>query len=114
MRELSHRTKNVLAVVQAMARQIGAQSKSVEQFQERLAGGVQALAYCHDLLIEHGWEGAALDEGWCGLSSVLSVAGGAGWSRADRPCSAADATQLVGLGAARARHQRGKVRRALE
>jgi PAS domain S-box-containing protein len=61
LRELSHRTKNVLAVVQAIARQIGARSRSTVQFQERLSSSIQALAWCHDLLIEQGWRGAALD-----------------------------------------------------
>ena len=62
MRELSHRTKNLFAVVQAMAREIGRRSGSFAEFEARFFGCVQALAHCHDLLVEHEWEGAGLDE----------------------------------------------------
>jgi PAS domain S-box-containing protein len=59
-RELSHRTKNVLAVVLAMVRQIGKQTDSFEQFEERFSGCIKALAFCHDLLVESDWQGADL------------------------------------------------------
>jgi PAS domain S-box-containing protein len=59
-RELSHRTKNILAVVQAMVRQIGKQTENFEQFEERLSGCITALAYCHDLLFATDWQGADL------------------------------------------------------
>ena len=59
-RELSHRTKNVLAVVLAMVRQIGKQTGSFEQFEERFSGCIKALAFCHDLLVESDWQGADL------------------------------------------------------
>jgi PAS domain S-box-containing protein len=62
LRELSHRTKNVLAVVQALARQILRQSNSMAGFSARFSGCVQALAYCHDLLVQHDWRGADLHE----------------------------------------------------
>jgi PAS domain S-box-containing protein len=62
LRELSHRTKNVLAVVQALARQILRQSNSLAGFEARFSGCVQALAYCHDLLVQHDWKGADLHE----------------------------------------------------
>jgi two-component sensor histidine kinase len=62
LRELSHRTKNVLAVVQALARQILRQSGSMAAFETRFAGCVQALAYCHDLLVQHDWKGVGIDE----------------------------------------------------
>jgi PAS domain S-box-containing protein len=59
-RELSHRTKNVLAVVLAMVRQIGKQTESFDQFEERFSGCIKALAFCHDLLVESDWQGADL------------------------------------------------------
>lgn len=61
MHELSHRTKNILAVVQAIARQIGNTSASIEQLQERLTSSIQGLSFSHDLLTEQEWKGAALD-----------------------------------------------------
>lgn len=59
-RELSHRTKNVLAVVLAMVRQIGKQTVSFPEFEERFSGCIKALAYCHDLLVDSDWQGADL------------------------------------------------------
>jgi PAS domain S-box-containing protein len=59
-RELSHRTKNVLAVVLAMVRQIGKQTTSFAQFEERFSGAIKSLAFCHDLLVESDWQGADL------------------------------------------------------
>jgi two-component sensor histidine kinase len=59
-RELSHRTKNVLAVVLAMVRQIGKQTGSFEEFEDRFAGCIKSLAYCHDLLVDSDWQGADL------------------------------------------------------
>ena len=59
-RELSHRTKNVLAVVLAMVRQIGKQTASFDQFEERFSGCIKSLAFCHDLLVESDWQGADL------------------------------------------------------
>lgn len=61
-RELSHRTKNMLAVVQALARQILRQSSTLPNFEARFSGCVQALACCHDLLVQHDWKGADLGE----------------------------------------------------
>jgi len=59
-RELSHRTKNVLAVVQAMIRQIGKRTRKFEEFEVRLQGCIAALAYSHDLLFATDWQGADL------------------------------------------------------
>jgi two-component sensor histidine kinase len=62
MRELTHRSKNLLAVIQAMARQTGRHTGSIEQFLERFDARLQALAISHDVLIEEGWHGASLSE----------------------------------------------------
>ena len=62
MRELSHRTKNMLAVVQGLTHMIARRSDSIEAFETRLRGCIQALAYSHDLLVQHDWEGATLEE----------------------------------------------------
>jgi PAS domain S-box-containing protein len=60
VRELSHRTKNILAIVQAMVRQVGRATGSFAEFQRRFDGCIQALAVCHDLLVETDWRGAEL------------------------------------------------------
>jgi PAS domain S-box-containing protein len=62
MRELTHRSKNLLAVIQAMARQTGRHTGSIELFLEQFDARLQALATSHDVLIEEGWYGASLGE----------------------------------------------------
>jgi PAS domain S-box-containing protein len=59
-RELSHRTKNILAVVQALVSQIGRRASSFAEFEERLTGCVAALARSHDLLTESDWQGVEI------------------------------------------------------
>lgn len=60
MRELTHRSKNLLAVIQAMARQTARHAGSVDKFLERFSARVQALARSHDLLVQESWHGASL------------------------------------------------------
>jgi len=62
LRELSHRTKNLLAVVQGLARMIARRSGSLDEFEIRFRGCIQALAHSHDLLVQHDWKGATLQE----------------------------------------------------
>ncbi len=62
LRELSHRTKNMLAVVQGLAHMIARRSDEIEDFEVRFRGCIQALAFSHDLLVAHDWQGATLEE----------------------------------------------------
>ncbi len=62
MRELSHRTKNILAVVQMMAWKTARTSLDLTDFQERFANRIEALARSHDLLTKGGWQGVSLED----------------------------------------------------
>ncbi|NVO12847.1 MAG: PAS domain-containing protein [Rhodoplanes sp.] len=63
MRELTHRSKNLLAVIQAMARQTARHSAgNIETFLEAFGARLQALATSHDLLVQEGWYGASLGD----------------------------------------------------
>ncbi len=62
MRELSHRSKNLLAIVLAIARQTSRHTSSFEEFESRFNSRIQALADAHDLLVEQQWSGAYLDD----------------------------------------------------
>ena len=62
MRELSHRSKNLLTVIQSIARQTAKQSLGFDDFQRSFDSRLQSLAALHDLLIEHNWAGAAIAE----------------------------------------------------
>ncbi len=62
MRELTHRSKNLLAVIQAMARQTARHAGSEDAFLEQFSARLQALAASHDLLVQESWHGASLAE----------------------------------------------------
>ena len=59
LRELTHRSKNLLAVIQAMARQTARHAGSVESFLNRFGARLQALAASHDILVRESWYGAS-------------------------------------------------------
>ena len=62
MRELTHRSKNLLAIIQGMARQTGGAATSLEDFQSRFAARLQGISASHDLLVNENWHGAYLDD----------------------------------------------------
>jgi two-component sensor histidine kinase/CHASE3 domain sensor protein len=62
MRELTHRCKNLLAVVQAVIRQTATGSTSLNQFLPMLYERLHALAGSHDLLVQDAWQGVELHE----------------------------------------------------
>jgi PAS domain S-box-containing protein len=62
LRELVHRSKNLLAVVQAMSRQTAAGAPSVEDFQRKFSARLQALSMAHDLLVSQDWRGASMHD----------------------------------------------------
>lgn len=60
MRELTHRSKNLLAVIQAMARQSVTRGMTPEEFVRRFTDRLAGLAGSHDLLSSVDWKGASL------------------------------------------------------
>ena len=62
LRELTHRSKNLLAVIQAMARQTARHAGAIDTFLAQFGDRLQALAASHDLLVRESWHGAALQE----------------------------------------------------
>ena len=60
MRELSHRSKNLLAIIQAMASQTARSATSLADFQERFSQRLQGIAASHDVLVSQNWAGAPL------------------------------------------------------
>jgi PAS domain S-box-containing protein len=78
LRELSHRVKNSLAVVLAMARQTGERAANIEVFLDDLESRLLALAAAHDLLSDNGWLGTPPD---ALVNAALAPLGGAGDGR---------------------------------
>jgi PAS domain S-box-containing protein len=62
LRELSHRAKNLLAVVQAIARQTGRQTANMRDFEQRFTARIQSLAQSHDILVKQDWRGSNLQD----------------------------------------------------
>jgi two-component sensor histidine kinase/PAS domain-containing protein len=60
LRELTHRCKNLLAVIHAIARQTASRTRSVEDFLDRFSARLVAIGASHDLLIADNWQGASL------------------------------------------------------
>jgi len=62
MRELSHRTKNLLAVIGAMARQSVHPGQSTADYVAQFGARLHGLARSHDLLVQRDWSGVHLGE----------------------------------------------------
>ncbi|HEV2677678.1 MAG TPA: sensor histidine kinase [Aliidongia sp.] len=62
MREMAHRSKNILAVTEAIARQSLAQADSLEDFGKRFSARLHSLAESHDLLTQVEWTGTRLHD----------------------------------------------------
>jgi two-component system CheB/CheR fusion protein len=58
LRELTHRVKNTLAVVQSIANQTLRHTRSREDFVERFSARLAALAAAHGLLVHSDWKDA--------------------------------------------------------
>src|SRR5262249_30546737 len=52
--------KNLLAVIQGMARQTAATSLTTADFLNRFAARLQSLAGSHDLLVQENWQSASM------------------------------------------------------
>lgn len=62
LREVSHRSKNLLAIVQSLASQTARTSSTVEGFAEEFRGRLHALSQAQDLITESSWRGAMLKD----------------------------------------------------
>jgi two-component sensor histidine kinase len=60
LRELAHRSKNLLTVVLAIAQQTATCSHSVDEYGARLSSRMRGLAFTHDLIADEDWKGRHL------------------------------------------------------
>ena len=60
LRELTHRSKNLLAVIQAIARQTASRTKTIDDFLDRFGARLVAIGCSQDLLVADNWHGASL------------------------------------------------------
>jgi two-component sensor histidine kinase len=61
IREVTHRSKNMLAVVLAFARQSEVKGQSLNDYRARLTSRIAGLAHTQDLIAEGDWRGADLN-----------------------------------------------------
>lgn len=79
-REVDHRAKNALAVVQSLVKLTRA--STVRQFIEAVSGRIEALSRAHSLLSQSNWSGAQLSQI---VNDELAVAAKGGDVRVDGP-----------------------------
>jgi two-component sensor histidine kinase len=62
LREVSHRSKNLLSIILSIATQTGRYSGTTDLFLKRFSGRIQSLASSQDLVTSSNWRGAMLSE----------------------------------------------------
>ncbi|WP_206605826.1 sensor histidine kinase [Rhodoblastus sphagnicola] len=62
LREVNHRSKNMLAVVQAVARQTARFAESPEAFTDGFMARLTAIGASHDMLVSREWRGVEIAE----------------------------------------------------
>ncbi|MCO5161387.1 MAG: PAS domain-containing protein [Mesorhizobium sp.] len=97
MGELNHRTKNILTVVQAVARQT-ARNSTFEDFGKAFESRLRGLAACNDLLLRNDWAGVDLSDLIASqLGHLGEDAGGRLQSTGPRVRVASQAAQTLGM-----------------
>jgi two-component system, chemotaxis family, CheB/CheR fusion protein len=61
MGEMAHRTRNLFAVIQAMARLTVRHSADLKDFEARFSDRILGLSHSNDLLMKQDWHGVQLD-----------------------------------------------------
>ncbi|URQ75182.1 MAG: sensor histidine kinase [Candidatus Ochrobactrum gambitense] len=62
LREVSHRSKNMLAIVQSIASQTARFTDTIDDFLLKFRGRIQSLSYSQDLVTDSNWRGALFRE----------------------------------------------------
>ncbi|MCX8282497.1 PAS domain S-box protein [Phyllobacterium sp. 0TCS1.6C] len=60
LREVNHRVKNQLSVIQAIVRETARRAVTVKEFEEQFLERLRSLSKSHDLLVASDWQGAYL------------------------------------------------------
>ena len=99
MRELNHRTKNLLTVIRSIAGQLARTGKDLDDFKDRFNNRLTALASAHDVLVESNWVGASLaDLVHSQFSQFQDLAGGQIVATGPHIKLSARAAQAIGMG----------------
>jgi len=60
LREVSHRTKNLMAIIQSLAFQTARHSRSLDVFLQKFRGRLYSLSQSQDMITDSNWRGADL------------------------------------------------------
>lgn len=60
MREVTHRSKNLLAVLQGVVRQTARRTRNLDEFIAKFTARLQSIASSHDLLVNDDWSGTSI------------------------------------------------------
>lgn len=98
MRELSHRSKNLLSVIQAIATQTARRASDFESFQHTFRDRLAAMGTSHDLLVSGAWKGSRLCELAARQLAPVAPEGDARLSVSGEPVTlSTEATEWIGL-----------------
>lgn len=62
LREVSHRSKNLLAIIQSITSQTARHNDSIFTFLKKLQGRIQSISHSQDLVTDSNWQGARFRE----------------------------------------------------
>jgi len=62
MREVAHRSKNLLAIIQGLSNQTARTSSTIAEFASKFTGRLLSLGHAQDLLTATDWQGASIDD----------------------------------------------------
>ncbi|WDR04151.1 HWE histidine kinase domain-containing protein [Devosia algicola] len=75
MREVSHRSKNLLAIVQSVAAQTAQHTGNIDDFLNRFRGRLQSLASTQDMVTDSDWRGTLFQSLVATQVARLGIAG---------------------------------------
>ena len=97
LKELSHRSKNLLAIVQGIARQSAMRTSDFSVFLDNFTARLRALAHAHDLLVQENWHGADMHALVAMQTGAFEIAADVMRVRGERLLIKPEAAQNIGL-----------------
>ena len=97
LKELSHRSKNLLAIVQGIARQSAMRTSDFPIFLDNFTARLRALAHAHDLLVQENWHGADMHALVAAQTGAFEIASNVVRVDGERLLVKPEAAQNIGL-----------------
>ena len=97
LKELSHRSKNLLAIVQGIARQSAMRTSDFKVFLDNFTARLRALAHSHDLIVQENWHGADMHALVAMQTSAFEIAPDVVRTSGERMLVKPEAAQNIGL-----------------